>query len=90
MAVCPECGERAPFGGGRTVQNAHLMFQLERELSRMITPDEDGTELQKFCSTGHVLADSLHNYGHKWSTVNPNWAAAGVWTRTAQETHMNS
>ena len=83
MAACPECGRRAPLGGGKTVKNAHLMFEYVRELEARIKPDADQVS-RGFVERGRRLAQSLHAYGHKDSMVNPDWAAAGLWTREAQ------
>lgn len=84
MATCPECGDRVPFGGGRTVKNAHLMFELERALRGRLKPGEEGEKASEFCNEGRRLAKRLHDYGHKYSMVNPDWAAAGLWTQQAR------
>jgi hypothetical protein len=39
---CPECGQRVPCGGGRTVENAHLMYGLVRALTARLKPGEEG------------------------------------------------
>jgi hypothetical protein len=81
---CPECGQRVPFGGGRTVENAHLMYDLVRALGPRLKPGEEGAEARRFLEQGRRLADSLHEYGHKQSMVNPDWHAAGLWTKEAR------
>lgn len=86
MTTCPECGERVPFGGGKTVNNAHLMFTLARRIREVAErADPDGSGDYSFIDEGERLARSLHDYGHKLSTGNPNWEAAGAWTRVARE-----
>lgn len=85
LAVCPECGERAPFGGGRTMQNAHRMFDVARELRARLKPGGEGAAARRFVEQGEELARSLHDYGHRRSMTNPDWAAAGLWTRQARE-----
>lgn len=86
MAGCPECGERVPFGGGRTVKNAHLMFILARRIREAAERTDPGrTGDYTFVDEGERLARELHDYGHKRSMVNPDWARAGSWTRVAQE-----
>lgn len=84
MAVCPECGDRVPFGGGRTVKNAHKMFELERALRPRLKPGEEGDHAREFLSEGMGLAKNLHDYGHKSSMENPDWASAAMWTRQAE------
>lgn len=84
MATCPECGGSAPLGGGKTVKNAHLIYQLARELEARLKPGEEGEQARRFVQEGFALADSLHAYGHKQSMVNPDWQAAGLWTRQAK------
>ena len=81
MATCTECGRRVPFGGGKTAKNAHTMFEYVRELEAR--PDADQRS-REFVTRGRRLAESVHAYGHKDSMVNPDWAAAGSWTREAQ------
>jgi hypothetical protein len=83
MAICPECGDRVPFGGGRTVKNAHAMFEMVRALSAQVKPGEEGDAARRFWEQGRTLAKSLHAYGHKQSVVNPDWTAAGLWMRQA-------
>jgi hypothetical protein len=82
LATCPECGRSAPFGGGRTVKNAHRMLELVRELQTRLKSDA-GPQARGFVEEGRRLAESLHHYGHKDSMVNPDWASAGQWTREA-------
>ena len=84
MATCPECGGSVPFGGGRTVKNAHQMYQLARGLEARVKPGEEGQQDRAFVQRGLALAGSLHAYGHKQSTINPDWQAAGLWTREAK------
>jgi hypothetical protein len=81
---CPVCGERVPLGGGKTVQNAHLMYSLASSLAERIKPGEEGAAARKFLDNGRALADSLHNYAHRRTTVNPDWESAGLWTREAR------
>lgn len=83
MATCPTCGERVPFGGGRTVKNAHLMFMLAGQLRQH--GEQVGDTDFSFVDRGTALAKTLHDYGHKYSMVNPDWKAAGMWTRVARE-----
>jgi hypothetical protein len=83
MSPCPECGDKVPFGGGRTVRNAHSMFEMARALSRQIKPGEEGQGARDFVDRGNALAHDLHAYGHKQSMVNPDWQAAGLWMRGA-------
>jgi hypothetical protein len=73
-----------PFGGGRTVENAHLMYGLVRALAARLKSGEEGAEARRFLEQGKRLADSLHAYGHKHSMVNADWQAAGVWTNEAR------
>ena len=80
VAVCPECGGTVPFGGGRTVKNAHTMLEYWRALK----PTEGDTDAQRFADEGWRLANDLHAYGHKQSMTNPDWAAAGLWTQQAR------
>lgn len=84
MKKCPECGQGVPFGGGRTVENAHFMYSLVRTLSARLKPGEEGAAGRRFVEQGKQLADSLHAYGHKQSMVNPDWQSAGLWTNEAR------
>jgi hypothetical protein len=84
MASCPECGAPVPFGGGRTVKNAHKMFELERALQPRLKPGVEGEHARQFLLEGKRLAKDLHDYGHKYSMVNPDWASAALWTRKAE------
>jgi hypothetical protein len=82
LATCPECGRPVPLGGGRTVKNAHRMFELVRELQARLKSDA-GPKSRGFVEEGRTLAESLHAYAHKDSMVNPDWASAGMWTNQA-------
>jgi len=83
MKTCPECGDDVPFGGGRSVENAHAMFGLVRNLRGQLESGEEGAAARQFCDRGRTLAEALHDYGHKRTMVNPDWAAAGLWKRQA-------
>lgn len=83
--VCPVCGEKAPFGARTTVKNAHLMFLLVESLTQRLKPGEEGEAARRFLAQGEALAHSLHDYAHRLTTVNPDWTAAGLWTRKARE-----
>jgi hypothetical protein len=89
VAACPECGDRVPLGGGRTVKNAHTMFELVRALSSHLKPDEEGVQARRFCNQGRALAESLHAYGHRYSMINPDWSSAGLWTQQAKTMARN-
>lgn len=81
---CSVCGEKVPLGGGKTVQNAQLMYSLVESLSEKQKPGEEGAAARQFLEEGRVLADSLHRYAHRQITVNPDWQSAGLWTREAR------
>lgn len=83
MANCPVCGGRVPLGGGRTVKNAQSMLAMAEALTTRLKPGVEGAEARAFVDRGRHLADNLHNYGHKYSMVNPDWAAAGLWMNQA-------
>ena len=84
MKRCPECGQGVPFGGARTAENAHQMYEMVRMLSARLKPGEEGKGARQFVDQGRRLADSLHAYGHKQTTTNPDWASAGLWMRQAK------
>jgi len=78
-----------PFFGRKTVQNAHRMLVLSRRIRTLgESNDPDRTGNYQFCDEGDRLAKGLHDYGHKRSLVNPDWTAAGVWTRAASQVMM--
>ena len=68
MGACPECGRSVPLGGGRTVKNAHKMYNLVRSLQATAEPYDRGVQARTFAAEGARLADDLHNYGHRYST----------------------
>lgn len=80
---CSVCGRAVPFGGGRTVKNAEQMYSLVNVLGARLKPGSEGAEAHRFVEEGKRLADQLHAFGHKDSVVNPDWGAAGLWTRHA-------
>lgn len=85
MKRCPECGQPVPLGGGRTVENAHLMYSLCRTLNARLKSGEEAAAARRFLVQGKRLADALHAYGHRQSIVNPDWRAAGSWTNKAEQ-----
>jgi hypothetical protein len=86
---CPECGDRVPFGGGKTIQNASLMVGMYRVLSDVLDSGElstvEAASLNDFLWEGEQLSIGLHEYGHKRTMTKPNWATAGLWSRQAAE-----
>lgn len=82
MKTCPVCYGPVPFGGGKTTKNARAMFELTQELRARLKPDAAPLSVN-FVVLGEDLATSLHEYAHKRSMVNPDWASAGLWTRQA-------
>jgi hypothetical protein len=100
MSTCPWCGERVPFGGGKTARNAAKLMDeagvvedamklLKKSFSKMDPPQEMPQttlkNLQSFVTDGQRHALTFHNYAHKWSMDQPDWAAAGWWSRHAKE-----
>lgn len=71
------------------MRNADEMLRLTSALRATGRADEGGTEawrdLMDFVDAGHELSSDLHLYGHRATTTNPDWAAAGRWTRRAKE-----
>lgn len=87
-----------PFGGERTVQNAHRMLEMARTLDGIIKergpelteePSRENRADREFVKTGRTIAAWLHDYGHKRmnpprAEVMPYFAAGGEWLRLAE------
>jgi hypothetical protein len=75
-----------PFGGNKTVRNAHMIFEYVRMLTTMIqqSPPEDRLRIAEFLSVGDEFANQLHDYGNRESMINPEWSEAAKWTQAAQ------
>jgi hypothetical protein len=67
------------------VQNAKMTLDLVRAMRPYLKPGDQGALATQFLDQGDALGKSLHAYGHKDSMVNPDWQAAGLWTRQATE-----
>jgi len=100
--MCPWCGGRVPFGGGRTAKHAKQlkdealavsraadMMKEAGEATGLGVPVSTESNLVSFIADGIAHASAFHEYAHKRTMVPPDWAQAGWWSRHAKELLSN-
>ena len=78
MARCPECGQRAAFGSGRSVLPAlssvnQILIDLQQEEA------EGDTSAAAMITEGQRHKRELHTVAHNMSALHINWPSIQGW-----------